>query len=81
MSALQAEIKAAVQEATAPLVKEMEKLRSLVEGQEPRLLTTEQKAEEQGVNPSTIRRWARDGVISFERRGAKKMYFYPQSSN
>lgn len=81
MDALSQELRRLLKEELSPLTDKIASLEAKVAAQGQRLLTTAEKAEEQKVSEATIRRWAREGTIAFERIGEKQMRFYPASSN
>ncbi|WP_126138515.1 helix-turn-helix domain-containing protein [Tritonibacter mobilis] len=80
MSALQAEIKAAVQEATAPLMRELSDLRRIVEAQskdaQPEYVTVKEAAKILKCTEKTVHRYCDSGRLEVRRDGHKKLITY-----
>lgn len=80
MSALQAEIKAAVQEATAPIMKELTDLRRMVAAQnknaQPEYVTVKEAAAILKCTEKTVHRYCEAGRLEVRRDGHKKLISY-----
>jgi len=77
MSALQSEIIAAVQQATAPLMRELSDLRRIVESQHKdslsEFVTVKEAAEILHVTTKTIHKHCDEGRFDVQRHGHKKL--------
>jgi excisionase family DNA binding protein len=80
MSALQDEIKAAVQAATAPLFREITALRELIEqdreASRPEFMTVKQAASFLSCSEKTVHRYCNIGRLEVKRLGRKKLIRY-----
>ncbi len=80
MSALQDEIKTAVQAATAPLFREISALRKLIEQDRdaslPEFMTVKQAADFLSCSEKTVHRYCETGRLEVKRLGRKKLIRY-----
>lgn len=80
MNALQAEIKAAVQEATAPILRELCDLRRIVEAQakddRPEFVTVKEAAALLKCTEKTVHRYCNEGRLEVRRDGHRKLIAY-----
>ncbi len=80
MSALQAEIKAAVEEATAPLRRQLIDILRIVEAQSkedrPEYVTVKEAAQILKCTEKTVHRYCDEGRLEVRRNGRKKLIAY-----
>lgn len=80
MNALQAEIKAVVQEVTAPILRELCDLRRMMakqaEGAQPEFVTVKEAAEILKCSEKTVHRYCNEGRLEVRRDGHRKLIAY-----